>query len=135
MNFSTLPVHEISTAFESFEPIDFQKWVLDRSVEVLRAARRIHGDAQQSSASQISDTDLVIVRNTLGYATNLEVLHDNLIELTMRLMLHNSGRTAAEVRQLDGYKRTAGFLLTGLIIFYPQDVIDEVSYPNPREGR
>jgi hypothetical protein len=71
MNLSALPVHEISTAFKSYEPIAFEKWVLNRSAEVVRAARRIHGDAQQSSGSQISDIDLVIIRNALGYATNL----------------------------------------------------------------
>lgn len=130
MDFSALPAHETSAAFESHEPADFENWVLDRSAEVVRAARRIHGDAQQSSASQISDIDLVIVRNTLGYAANLEVLHGNLVELTMRLMAHHSGRTAEEVRRLDMYKTTAGLLLTGLIVFYPQDVIDTVSYPN-----
>ena len=70
---------------------------------MVRAACRIHGDAQQPSVSQVSDIDLVIVRNTLGYATNPEVLHENLVELTARLMTQHSGRTAEEMRRLGTY--------------------------------
>jgi hypothetical protein len=49
----------------------------------------------------------------------------------MRLMARNSGRTTEEVRRLNTYKTTASLLLTGLIMFYSQDVIDTVSYPDP----
>jgi hypothetical protein len=128
MDFSQLPAHEISAAFKSREPVAFEEWVLNRSAEVVR---RIHGDAQQSSASLISDMNLAIVHNTLGYAINLEVLHNNLVELTLRLMALNIGLTAAQVRRLDRYRVTVSFLLTGIIIFYPQETIDAVSYPDP----
>jgi len=129
MDLSQLPAHEVSAAFESHSPATFQTWVLDRSAEVVRAARRVHGDAQRSSASpnSISHTDAAIVNNMLGYAKNLETLHVNLTGLTIRLMVHHPGRTAAQVQQLDGWPRTVGFLLTGIIIFFPQDVIDAVS--------
>ena len=67
------------------------------------------------------------VNNMLGYAKNLEMLHVNLTGLTVRLMAHNPGRTAAQVQQLDDWPRTVGFLLASIIIFFPQDVIDAVS--------
>jgi hypothetical protein len=102
---------------------------LNRSTEIVRAARRVHGDAQRSSISpnNVSPTDAVIVNNILGYAKNLETLHDNVSGLTMRLMVHNPGHTAAQVQQLDGWRTTVSFLLTGIILFFSQDVIDAVS--------
>jgi hypothetical protein len=129
MDFSQFPAHEVSATFESHTPSMFETWVLDRSVQIVKAARRVHGDAQQSSTSpnNISDIDAVIVNNMLGYAKNLETLHVNLTGLTMRLMAHHPGLTAAQVRQLDGWRRTVDFLLTGIIAFFPQDVIDAVS--------
>jgi hypothetical protein len=129
MDLSELPAHEVGTAFESHLPSTFQTWVLDRSAEIVEAARRVHGDAQRSSAPphNISDTDAVIVNNMLGYAKNLEMLHVNLAGLTMRLMFHHPGRTAAEVQQLDGWRITVSLLLTSIIIFFSQDVIDAVS--------
>jgi len=129
MDLSQFPAHEVRAAFESHLPPTFQAWVLDRSAEIVQAARRVHGDAQRPSASpnNISQTDAVIVNNMLGYAKNLEMLHVNLTGLTVRLMAHHPGRTAAQVQQLDGWPRTVGFLLTSIIIFFPQDVIDAVS--------
>lgn len=129
MDFSELPAHEVCAAFESHPPSTFQTWVLNRSAEIVQAARRVHGDAQRSSTSpnNISQTDAVIVNNMLGYAKTLEVLHVNLAGLTMRLMVHNPGRTAAQVQLLDGWRRTVSFLLTGIILFFSQDVIDAVS--------
>ena len=129
MDLSQFPAHEVRAAFESHLPPTFQAWVLDRSAEIVQAARRVHGDAQRSSASpnNISQTDAAIVNNMLGYAKNLEMLHVNLTGLTVRLMAHHPGRTAAQVQQLDGWPRTVGFLLTSIIIFFPQDVIDAVS--------
>jgi hypothetical protein len=129
MDLSELPAHEVSAAFESHPPSTFQTWVLNRSVEIVQAARRVHGDAQRSSGPphNISDTDAVIVNNMLGYAKNLEVLHVNLAGLTMRLMVHNPGYTAAQVQQLDSWRTTVSFLLIGIIVFFSQDVIDAVS--------
>ena len=129
MDLSQLPAHEVRAAFESQSPSTFQMWVLDRSAEIVQAARRVHGDAQWSPASpnNISETGAVIANNMLGYAKNLEMLHVNLTGLTVRLMAHNPGRTAAQVQQLDDWPRTVGFLLASIIIFFPQDVIDAVS--------
>jgi hypothetical protein len=129
MDLSQLPAHEVRAAFESHPPSIFQTWVLDRSAEIVQTARRVRGDAQRSSTSpnNISQTDAVTVNNMLGYAKNLEMFHVNLTGLTMRLTVYNPGRTAAQVQQLDGWRRTVGFLLTGIIIFFSQDVIDAVS--------
>jgi hypothetical protein len=71
MDLSELPVHEVRTAFESHPASIFQIWVLDRSTTIIKAARRIHGDAQRSSGPphNISDTDAVIVNNMLGYVS------------------------------------------------------------------
>jgi hypothetical protein len=73
---------------------------LDRSVEIVQAARRVHGDVQRSSASpnNISQTNTVIVNNMLGYAKNLEMLHVNLTGLIMRLIAYYLSRTAAQVQ-------------------------------------
>jgi hypothetical protein len=55
------------------------------------------------------------------------MLDTNLMGLTMRIMTHNPGQTPSQVQQLDGWRTTASLLLTGIIIFFPQDIIDKVS--------
>jgi hypothetical protein len=129
MDLSELPVHEVRTAFESHPPSVFQEWVLDRSTTIVKAARRIHGDAQRSSGPphNISDTDAVIVNNMLGYAKNLEMFHVNLAGLTMRLKFHHPGCTAAEVQQFDSWRCNVSLLLISIITLFSQDVIDAVS--------
>lgn len=129
MDLSELPVHEIRTAFETHPSFMFQIWVSDRSTTIVKAARRIHGDAQRSSdpPHNISATDAVIVNNMLGYAKNLEMLHVNLVDLTLRLKFHHPGRTAAEIRQLDSWRGNVRLLLISIITLFPQDVLDAVS--------
>jgi hypothetical protein len=129
MDLSLLPTHEIRTAFAARSPAAFEAWVSDRSAEIVQATRRVHADAQRSSPSgnDMDMTDAAIVNNMLGYAKNLEMLHINLSGLTLRLKAHNNGLTAAQVQQLDGWRTTVSCLLTSIILFFPQDVIDAVS--------
>jgi hypothetical protein len=134
MNLSQLPAHEVRDAFESRSPPIFQDWVLDRSAEIVQAARRVHGDAQRSSpsADQIPVIDAFIVNNIYVYWATPKIskcFTINLSGLAMRLMAHHPGRTATQVQQLDGWRTTVGVLLTSIVPFFPQDVIDEQQPP------
>jgi hypothetical protein len=78
-------MHEVTAAFNSRSRSDFQAWLVDRSVEVVGAARLMYDDTRRPSPPG-DDTlvvDMLTVHRMLTYTQNLEMLDATLTGLAV----------------------------------------------------
>lgn len=128
-NLDALPPHELVDRFRALTGNnDFEDWLLDRSAQLIRAARAILSQATRERVGPVvSDVDLVVVRSCLGYGQTLKALHTRISIITQGMMVHNPGRTAAQVKQMPGWRRSVGCQLLSPVVGCEQEVIDAVS--------